>query len=279
MYETGRACRFALICGLIYDFVAPSAAFMRLSRLKSNLVNSRLHSLIDSKAVCRNKVRAQIWMSQDSAFDLDVASSVALCNIRYAFQNEKNPWIRSLNSTNIRRFIRARSSNVYGHDWQFQTSDAGDAVVNGAIRMIRAHANWRNEIKIDSLIATMPDGDPILTNHMRWQESENGPVLFLDLDGLDETLIQRFLTQFALLCEIGQSKLRLGDGVSATVVLNLHHCSMQNLLTQRPDGKRSLLAALLWHIALDIALPNLLFMILQAANPVNQASHPEQVVS
>ena len=232
----------------------------------------------NARGACRSNPLMISSIGKEQSVEIDIDSSIALCNIRFALQNEKDPWIRSLSSTSLHRFIRARSSNVYGHDWRFQTNDAGDAVENGALKMIRAHAKWRKEIKIEALVASMPNGDPILANHMRWEESERGLNLFLDLDGLDESMIDRFFEQFVWLCETGPLKFRLGDGVCASVVLDLHHRSPRELLSRRSDGKQPLIVAILQRIVTDIVMPNLLFMIIQAANPVNQASHPAQVV-
>ena len=63
--------------------------------------------------------------------------SLALCDVRFSIQkNEFDPWLRGLADSDIQRFVRARGTNVYGHDWRFQGADAAGAVAYGVLQML-----------------------------------------------------------------------------------------------------------------------------------------------
>ena len=199
--------------------------------------------------------------------------SLALCDVRFSIQkNEFDPWLRGLADSDIQRFVRARGTNVYGHDWRFQGADAAGAVAYGALRMLIAHAEWRNASGIDDLKFQHPLGFPSLLSHAGWEQDEKGSIMRLRLGGLDSSLLQAFLSHFALLCESGQTQFGLGNRNFARIVVDLSEWDSTS-------KGQSLVSAIGWHIVREIALPNLLFMLVQSLNPVQLAMHPKQVLN
>ena len=103
------------------------------ARRPSSLSRMRSPSLTASSLMCASDSEAEIA----GLFELRTMSGLrsrirSLCEEENEMEKGKRTkdleWIRNLSDGEILRFLRARSRNIYGHDWRLQMLDSHDPV-------------------------------------------------------------------------------------------------------------------------------------------------------
>ncbi|EKX41909.1 hypothetical protein GUITHDRAFT_153684 [Guillardia theta CCMP2712] len=176
-------------------------------------------------------------------------------------------WIRNLSDEEILRFLRARSRNIYGHDWRLQMLDSHDPVLDDSYKFLVEHACWRYErgFHLDDFKSSAP---PAALAVWKWREDSSSPVLSLHLEASNESLsLQELLDGFADACEIGRRKFKVGVNKQADLILSIKP-------SDTGSGQKDLLKGFVEHLVMEIGVRRVSAMILQIFNPVNIATYP-----
>jgi hypothetical protein len=187
---------------------------------------------------------------------------------------------------NPNRFVRARSRNVYGHEWRHQGEEGEAATVDGALMLILEHDAWRQSWGgHDDAADDGPSSSPSLAGIFEWRAANNGrgncenrdgeaeegnsqPELHMDASQLTPNDVGAFLEAWRHACEEG----RLNHGVSqSTTARFIVHLAPSDAAV---PWRETFAYALAQHVWDSIASRKLIAMAKQALNPVGIAQHP-----
>eukprot|EP00960_Hanusia_phi_P013465 394667-Hanusia_phi.AAC.1 len=161
-------------------------------------------------------------------------------------------WLRNLSEGEIIRFIRARSQNIYGHNWRLQALNYDDP-------FLVEHACWRHDrgYHLDSFTSARASTKSTV---WRWSEGESRPVLSLDLGTAqpDSLSFEEILDGFADACEMGRREQNVGIKTQADLILNVRPNSSG-------EGQSDLLIKLMQHV-------------ITMLNPIHIATYPPAVM-
>ena len=66
----------------------------------------------------------------------------------YTYTQRDTEWLRTCSDQDLLRFIRARSRNVYGHEWSLQGQDGEYAIVQDSWKFLNEHSKWMAERRL-----------------------------------------------------------------------------------------------------------------------------------
>lgn len=185
---------------------------------------------------------------------------------------------------NPNRFVRARSRNVYGHEWRHQGEEGEAATVEGALMLILEHDAWRHSWGGPDAGDDGPSSSPSLAGIFEWMVANNEdgdcenrqgdaegnfqPELHMDASQLTANDVGAFLEAWRHACEEG----RLNHGVSqcTTARFIVHLAPSDSTVPWR----ETFAFAVAQHVWDSIASRKLIAMAKQALNPVGIATHP-----